>query len=280
MPLQTVLEFLSQDPVLTYSLLAAAFLALVSLGSGWLRLDFLAVFSPRGLLHVSFAVLAALLLLVLARALEGSLLTPNSITATPLENLSRLPLYVVTLGYGPTAGLLGAALFAAFNAQNDLPSYPEAILALELIILGWLAIFPSSHTHRWAGPFNVLLAYLLASATAGLAVLQFSGAELSFGLLWQIQRDGVLGLLISLLVLLVLGPGFYRRIFELSRIRPKPAQAKPEKAAETLSLDDFKKAPLRLREAPIKIRLPNLERGKRKSRHLTPPPDFDANIED
>lgn len=215
---QAWLELSNQDPFLFYTSLAAAFLAAVSLLAGWRRGDFIAVLKPQGLLHVSVAVLCGFALLWLRHALlEAENPLPQ------LESVSRFPLYVVTLAYGPSAGLLSAGLFAAFAASSSLPNWPEAVLALELVVLGWFAIAPSPRESRWAGPLGGALAYVLAWATGGSAMLQYlTGNGTSWATQWSYHQQLLLGVGLSLLALFLLGPGFYRRFFPGSRIAPRP----------------------------------------------------------
>ncbi|HET8984595.1 MAG TPA: hypothetical protein VFN03_02440, partial [Trueperaceae bacterium] len=123
----------SADPVLFYSLASALLLAVVSLYSGLTRLDVIALANSRTLLRVVSAVALAFVLRALA---ESTTAAPGSVFALVLPGLHRLPLYVVALAYGPTAGLIVAVLFAAFASSTLLPGLNEAVLALELVVLG------------------------------------------------------------------------------------------------------------------------------------------------
>src|SRR5690606_38990748 len=124
------------------------------------------------LLRVVGCVALAFVLRALSEAAVG---LPDTLTVSLLAGLHRLPLYVVALAYGPSAGLLAAGLFSAFASSTLLPGLDEAVLALELVVLGWLAIYPSPRSTRWAGPLNAALAYLLAWGTAGIAVMTSRG---------------------------------------------------------------------------------------------------------
>lgn len=214
----------SADPFLFYTLVAAGFLAVVSLGSGFVRSDFLAVVRPQGLLHVSLAVLAAFLVVLLADALQPRLeIGADGLWLETLRGLSRFPLYVVTLAYGPSAGLLAAGLFAAFATNSTLPGLPEAVLALELVVLGWFALAPSPRTSGWAGPFDALLAYFLTWSTGGAALLQASsgnGTLLAAHLAYH--QNTALGIALSMTLLFLVTPGAYKRFFPHSRIAPRP----------------------------------------------------------
>ena len=218
----------SADPFFFYTLLAAVFLAVVSLGSGWRRADFLAVLRPQGLFRVTVAVLVAFLVVLLADTLQGQV--ENRFWIEELQGLSRLPLYVVTLAYGPSAGLLAAGLFAAFATASGWPGWPEAVLALELVVLGWFALAPSPRTARWAGPAGALLAYFLAWSTGGAALLQSvsgDGAVLAAHVAYH--QDGALGTVLSMVLLFLFGPHMYDRVFPNSRIAPRPSLSNPNR---------------------------------------------------
>lgn len=60
--LDALRQALAGDPVLAYSLLAAALLAAVSLVTGWLRLDFAVLLRPRVLLRITGSVVIAFVL--------------------------------------------------------------------------------------------------------------------------------------------------------------------------------------------------------------------------
>jgi len=207
----------SADPVLFYSLASALLLAVVSLYSGLSRLDFIALVNSRTLLRVVSAVALAFVLRALA---ESSVAPPGSLAALLLPGLHRLPLYAVALAYGPTAGLVVAILFAAFASTTLLPGLNEAVLALELVVLGWLAIFPSPRTSRWAGPFDGALAYALAWGTAGIALLSFQGVFVTVGALLALHADVWPGVALGCVLLVSLPPAVYRRAFPGSRIEP------------------------------------------------------------
>jgi hypothetical protein len=226
------ISFLSQDPVLTYSLIAALFLGAVALITGIMQLDFVAVLQPQGLLAVVVSVFAGIVLMVLAGGLEylvaqlpwvwvQDLLQPRSPLTNILTSSWRLPLYVVALAYGPSAGLVSAGLFAAFAASTGPPSWLEVIFAFELVVVGWLAIAPSPYKHGWAASFNILLAHLLTTITAGFALLQGQYGEITLTGLWELQGEALGGVLLSAFAVSYLGPVVYMRLFATSRIRPK-----------------------------------------------------------
>jgi hypothetical protein len=233
--LQPILELFARDPFLGYTLLAALFLGLVSLFTGWFRLDFMALFQTRALLQVTLAVLLATLLTLGQKLLvpsDATLSTAGfSIQVDALQGLSRLPLYLVTLAYGPSIGLVSAGLFAAFASTSGTLGWPEAVLALELVVLGWFAIAPSPRKVRWAGPLNVMLAYGLAWATGGSAYLEYSTQQgMDFMTHLNYHLPLLLGIALSAFCLLFIGPNIYKKAFAGSRIAPK----EPPKAARTI----------------------------------------------
>jgi hypothetical protein len=222
----SILEVFQQDPFFVYTLVAALFLGLVSLVTGWLRLDFLVLFQPKGLFQIALAVIWAIFLTLLSQTLPApfTVNAADSDTSTSLSilyGLGRLPLYVIALAYGPTAGLVAAGLFAAFAATSGTLGWSEAVLALELTVLGWFAIAPSPRTSRWAGPLNVLLAYFLAWATGGSAFLQhLTGQAMKLSTHWAYHQATLLGVVVSMLLLFLISPKLYRTLFTGSRISP------------------------------------------------------------
>jgi len=275
--LQVLLDLVNQDPILGYSLVAALFLALVSLVSGLLRLDFLALLRPLVLLHVILAVILGFLLLQLSQGI-GPLLggsatePPSSAGGWLLEGLDRFPLYLVALAYGPSIGLFTAGLFAAFESAAAASGYREALLALELVLVGWLAIYPSPHNHRWAGPLNALLAYLLAWSTAGVALLQYQQGDVGIPALLRQHRPLLPGVAASILLLLLIGPQLYRNVFRNSRIAPPP---KPVDAPEAVVLLTIEHEHQRQHPEMPEPGIPEAVYRRRRPRKLGPPPDFE-----
>ncbi len=211
----------SADPVLLYSIAAAVLLAVVSIGSGLARRDFLALARPRTLLRVLGAVAIACLLKVVEVYAVPALPEP---VAAVTAGLHRLPLYLVALAYGPVTGAVVGSLFAGFAASASLPGWPEVVLALELAVLGWLAIFPSPRDTRFAGPLNAALAYLLAWGTAGLALHASANEEVTLALLYAEHAAMAPGLVGCVLLLFLFGPAVYERAFPGSRIH-SPSRA-------------------------------------------------------
>jgi thiamine transporter ThiT len=227
---QGLADLLRSDPILTYGILAALFLLIVSLGSGLAHLDIVSLGKPQVLIHIAVAVSLAFLLRLLSDRLGTLPLQLSSPYSFPfsLTDLSRFPLYLTALAYGPSAGLFSAGLVAAYHTDTPFPGWNEAILGLELALVGWLSIFPSPRQARWAGPLNVLLAYILAWSTAGLALLQFASGNVTVLSLWQQHQQVLGGVMISALLLYLLGPRWYRRRFPHSRL-PTPPVAKSKK---------------------------------------------------
>lgn len=287
--LALAVEAMLADPVLLYSTGAAALLLVVSLASGLARRDFLALTRPRTLLRVLGAVAAAFLLTA-ADAYWGPELPERVAALTP--GLHRLPLYVVALAYGPGTGLLVGVLFAGFHAGGGVPGWPEAVLTLELAVLGWLAIYPSPRDTRLAGPLDALLAYALAWGTAGVALLAARHGQAT----WQLvlAEHGVLlpGVVASALLLVLVGPRAYAVAFPGSRVYPPAPQRTPSRseelaprpvlalqtADETLAVRDRRRAvtlSVLAHEAhELAEGLP--DRGRRRARQLDPLPEHEG----
>lgn len=208
----------TEDPRIVYSLAAAALLAAVSLVTGLGRRDFLPLLRPGALLRLCGALVAAFGLVLLAE------LAPVA-AQEPLAGLARFPLLLIALAYGPSAGLLSGLLFAAVTAGAPLPGWHEAIFTLELLILGWLALYPSPRAVRWAGPLNALLAHALATGTAGVALLAWQGEAVSLRALLQLQGAQLPGMVAAWLLLAAVGPRLYLRYLPNSRIEPGASPA-------------------------------------------------------
>lgn len=262
--LQRALASVQQDPVFAYALLAALLLAVVSLLTGLARRDVAVLVRPRILLRVLGAVLLTFLL-SLAAAQLGASLGASSWTRL-ITGLERFPLAVVALAYGPGVGVAVAALVAGLQANGAPPSWHQAVVALELAVLGWLAIYPSPRSSRWAGPFNAVLAYLLAWGTAGVALLEAEDHAVTVAALWAQQQPLLPGVLLSAALLALLPPSAYERAFPRSRIAPPhepPLLRPPEGLADGRD--------------PMKLTYPDLPRVlARRPRHreLEPLPGF------
>lgn len=188
-----------------------------------------------------------------------------------LAGLSRFPLYLIALAYGPTVGLVAAALFAGFEASSLLPGWPEAILALELAVLGWLAIYPSPRQHRLAGPFNALLAYALAWGTAGLALLEARSGEVTAAGVWQQHQGTAIGVAAAALLLALVPPHLYRKAFPGSRIAPRLERpAEPRSLVVTM----VEERPERVDVTLTHPDLPRVLVRRHRLRELDPLPDL------
>lgn len=205
------------DPVLFYSACAALILVLVSLGTGLARGDVLVLAKPKVALRVLGAVALGFLLQALAQRLTGA--SPPWVAAAA-NGVAAVPVLVVTLAYGPSIGLLTGALFAPAVARGAFPGLHEAFLTLELVILGWLAIYPSPRTARWAGPLNALVAGALTWGTAGTALLAFSGQAIQLQDLLAMSGSVSAETVATVALLFAVGPAAYARLFPGSRIAP------------------------------------------------------------
>lgn len=213
--LEPLIGLLMGDPILAYSLLAGLFLAVVSLTAGLARLDVWTLAQPRAALACTLAVALAVLLRFLV---YGDLLPVPDHAIPPLAGVERFPLVLAALAYGPTPGLAVAVLYSSFGWHDTHSVRQGAVLGLELVLAGWLAIYPSPREHRWAGPLNALIAYALAWATAGLALAQWQSGNLPAANLLESHAGEWLGVSASALLLLLVTPRAYRRLFPHSRI--------------------------------------------------------------
>lgn len=241
-------QLLQRDPVLGYGLLASLFLAAVSLSSGLARLDLVVLARVSVLLRIAFLVALAIALRALSETADSLLWQGAAAGAW------RLPLYLLALGYGPSVGLLAAGLVAAFAVLSGGLSWYEALLALELVILGWLAIYPSPRRHRWAGPLNVAVAYGLTWLTGGVA-LTYLATGTAFETFGADQQLELIGLALAMAALLLFSPNFYQTFFAPSRLTPP--------------------VPTRSRQPTLIAAPPLLTRRRSPKRQLKPPPRFD-----
>ncbi len=263
--LETALASPRQDPVLAYCLLAAGLLAVVAVATGLLRRDAAVLLRPRLLLRVMGAIVVAFGLWMLGALLQRSLgAGPASDT---VSGLARFPLYLVTLAYGPLVGLVTGGLFAGLQAGGWLPGWNAAMLALELAVLGWLAIYPSPRRDRWAGPFDAVLAYGLAWGTGGLALLEARHGTVTAAGLWSQHQHALLGVAASVALLALVPPAAYRTAFPGSRIAP-PDTGDASDGGRTEARGGPGRDPLTLTQPELPR---TLKRG-RKRRELEPFP--------
>ena len=214
----TLLDALLVDPLALYPALAALLLASVSLASGLLRGDVLALARP---LPAAWVVLAVAGCWGLQRALTN--LAPAGWEVAPTVALA--PLALIALAYGPTPALVALALAAAWvglpEAQQGADGDARLWLqGLELVVLGWLAIAPSPR--RWplvAGAY-LLLAHVLTWATAGIAWVVVVSSDLTLETMRDQHGFGFVGLAVFGLLLASLPPSWWRSLFPGSSIMP------------------------------------------------------------
>lgn len=261
---------LGDDPRITYSLAAALLLGLVSLLSGLGRLDVAALFRPANLLRLCVGVGLAF-----GVVLAADLLVPATDAGAAVKlGVARLPLYVLALAYGPSSGLLAGALFAGATAVGPYPGWTEAILMLELTILGWLAIAPSPRRARWAGPASAGVAYALALGTAGVAFFVWRHGQFDLGSLLAEQAAVLPGLLIAWVLLGLLSPRYYARRLPHSRIAPR---ARQRTAVRAPAATGAPQALVRTQRAvTATAELQPLEKMPRKRSRRLPDPEFSS----
>jgi len=220
---RTLLDALSADPLAFYPALAAVLLAAVALASGLLRGDVLALTRPLPAAWVVAAVAAVWWLQAALAGIDPTWLAPSA-------QLALAPLAVIALAYGPTPAIVALALTIAWVG---IPAGPAAateaprvwLLGLELVVLGWLAIAPSPR--RWWGSAAIYLiaAHLLAWLTAGLAWVGAHHGGVSLTLLEREHGLRFEGVAIVALVLALVPPVAWRRLFPGSSIAPQPHHA-------------------------------------------------------
>lgn len=216
---QRLLAALAADPLAAYPALAALLLASVAIASGLMRGDVLALARPAPAAWVAASIALVWGIGAVARTLPEPWVEPLAAAAVA-------PLALVAVAYGPTPALVALALVLAWTGA---PPYPSAnvgeagpaFLALELAILGWLAIAPSPRRHRIVAGVYVLLAHALTWATAGLAWIVVSHGNLDLAAASDVHglRLGALAGLALLLALLP--PALWRRAFPGSLLEPR-----------------------------------------------------------
>lgn len=195
----------TSDPLLGYALLAATILAGASLVGGWARGDARALARPVPWICAALAALASLSLVVAGERIEAAGID------WPLDGLRRLPLYLVALGYGPTLGVVAGVLFAAVESTHHPSNGAEAVLALELAALGWIALAPSPRRTRLAAPLGIVVAWTLATASGGLAALAWAYRPLPAGGILPHLATDLPGVLAAAAVTALFGPSWWRR---------------------------------------------------------------------
>jgi hypothetical protein len=247
---------LLSDPLATYPALAALLLAAVALATGVLRGDAVAltrsvpVLWLFGLGGITYLAVAALPLLPAA-------------AAEPLAGLVRLPVYLYALAYGAIPGVILAALLAAFVPVPHVHPWGPAVLGLEVLVIGWLAVWPSPRVHRACGPIYALLGYALAWATLGISAQSISDGPFTLEAMQDLHGSVPWGVAIAALMLSLVSPAAYQRAFPDSRLRPEDYEA---------SRGERRRGPRRATPRERTTRLvgidlpPRLERTSRPSR--------------
>ena len=226
--------FLMADIVLSITVGMSILLAVISIFSGWRRFDLAAIGNPLTLTQVGIAILLALVIRIFEQSSYAQFNLEFLPLKQPLLGLSYLPLIIITIALGPSIGLLSVALFLALTPPLGSFNWLDAVLMLEFVVLGWWAIFPSSFQKRWAGSTNLLISYILVWGTAGSALFHSQGLDIrDWRVHFNCHQNYLLSLLISVLFLFLLGPGFFNRLFSNSRIKPK--EAKPTKSSSRVT---------------------------------------------
>jgi hypothetical protein len=247
------------DPLSAYPALAALLLASVALASGLMRGDALALARP--------APVAWLLTLV---AITWGISAAADAVPWPaaVAGVARAPLYLFALAYGPFPGLVAAAIVAAWVPFPHTSAGGPLVLALELLVVGWLAVWPSPRRRRAVGPLYALLGYALAAATLGVSFLALRDGTITVATLRDEHHLTLAGLAVAALLLSIVSPGLYRRAFPGSGIVP-PTDATAEPPRSIPSAPPARDATLAELEVP-----PAFSRQRRARPPLSPPPDL------
>ncbi len=275
MPLfDDIKAFILADFVLTITLALSVFLAIISLFSGWRRKDFMVFAKPRAFTTIGLGILFSLIL----RFLERSTFANFSLDFLPINNIflgiSHLPLIILAIAYGPSVALFSTALFIAVTTQNYDFNWLDAVLMLELVVLGWWAIYPSSFQKRWAGPINLIITYILVWGTAGTAYFHSQGLDVrDWRTHFNYHQNYIFSLLISVIFLLLIGPKVFSKLFPDSRIIP-PVESKEKNAKSSdLILVSDDSLPAHYRIPFSKPTVTSLKRSASRVRSMSPSPD-------
>jgi hypothetical protein len=209
---------LLSDPLATYPALAALLLAAVALATGVLRGDAVALARSVPVLWLFGAGGVTYLAVVALPLLPGA-------AAEPLAGLARLPVYLYALAYGAIPGVVLAALLAAFVPFPHIHPWGPAVLGLEVLVIGWLAVWPSPRVHRACGPIYALLGYALAWATLGISAQSVSHGPFTLEAMRDMHGSVPWGVAIAALALSLVSPAAYRSAFPDSRLRPEDYEA-------------------------------------------------------
>jgi hypothetical protein len=225
----TLLAALLADPLALYPAMAALLLASVALASGLMRGDAAALARP-----IPVAWLLAILAATAVAAATGA--ASDGVTAELLIGLGRLPLYLFALAYGPVPAMVAAALAGAYLPRLVAVPWEPYHLGLELVVIGWLAVWPSPRRTRWVGGLYCVSGYVLAAATVGITTIALTGVHVDLSLLLAHHGLVPLGVLVAALVLASCGPRTFDTLFPGAGIAPRdtlpPAPAPSGAAAE------------------------------------------------
>jgi len=222
---QGLLGALTADPLAAYPALAALLLASVAIASGLLRGDVLALARPAPVAWILAALGAAWLV-------QGLSASAPTAWAETLAAAALAPLAVVAVAYGPTPALVALALT---HAWIGVPPYPSAaagpagahFLALELALLGWLAIAPSPRRYPLLAGTYLLVAHAFTWATAGLAWLVVTHGDLSLAAATATHGLRFGGVAATAVVLALVPPSWWRRAFPGSALALPPPEPGP-----------------------------------------------------
>jgi integral membrane sensor domain MASE1 len=222
-PIQ-LFELLSANPKLAYLFAATLVLAGMALIGGVVRRDFSILGVHSAILKMLSAVILAVLLTYAGDALQAQAIPAGSGGWWPTE-LYRLPLYLMALAYGPSPGLLMGLAYVVSSSPITSPDPQSGVLVLELVVIGWLAIYPSPTRFRWAGPFNAVFAYGLARLTGGLTLLELGPDPMPTDGIVDVLIGSVPGVLVTTAVRACVGPDRYRSWFPESRIHRSDSES-------------------------------------------------------
>jgi hypothetical protein len=256
-----LLGALTSDPLVLYPALAALVLASVSLATGLLRGDVLALARP-----VPVGWLLALLAATWGFAVSAA--------AAPapwhdvILGAGRFPLYLFALAYGSVPALVAAALVAAWVPLQHAGAWGPWLFGLEVVVIGWLAVWPSPRLSRATGPLYALLAYTLAWGTAGLAAVVLEQGAVGVDTLRAQHGLVPAGVLAAAALLLLVAPTTYVRAFPDSRITPS-AGTRPDRRGRPPGAPEVRHARPDLAPVPVPPPLQRT-RGERRIKRETP----------
>ncbi len=277
MPLfDDIQAFILADFILAITIALSVSLAIISLFSGWRRKDFMVFAKPRAFTTIGLGILFSLAL----RILERTTLVNFNLDFLPVNNIflgvSHLPLIILALAYGPSVALFATALFIAVTTQNYNFNWLDAVLMLELVVLGWWAIVPSSFQKRWAGPINLIITYILVWGTAGTAYFHSQGLDIrDWRVHFNYHQNYIVSLLISILFLLLIGPKLFSKLFPDSRIIPPEGLENSNSHTNSLALASKNNAsnPVHSHIPFSKTTVTSLKRSNSRVRSMSPSPN-------